>query len=139
MTRAPTPHPSRVLTLSPSPPSGPHPLSPSPFGRGGTKGRASSPLSAWRRGGQGVRTREGIKGVKTERAAHARAKGLLLNGGTLGMVRGSRVGTLSATLGANERLQHECGDQQHEPHGQARYPMHGETHSHRSFTPLPQP
>jgi len=35
----------------------PHPLSPSPSGRGGTTGLPSSPLSAWRRGGQGVRTR----------------------------------------------------------------------------------
>src|SRR5207302_5737053 len=43
------------------------PLIPSPFGRGETRVRLSFPLSALRRGGQGVRTTRGGQGVRTTR------------------------------------------------------------------------
>src|SRR5882762_10234462 len=60
MARTSTPQPR-----SPSPPPGPHPLTPSPRGGEGERTvSSSSPLSALRRGGQGVRTkvREGEEG-----------------------------------------------------------------------------
>src|SRR6059058_1567379 len=68
----------RVLTFCPPLP-GPHPLAPSPrCGEGELRTALSFPLSAWRRGGQGVRPqgRGDQRGEDHERGRRARAKDL---------------------------------------------------------------
>ncbi len=67
---------SKVTTLRRC---GPHPLSPSPFGRGGTTSRVSFPLSTLWRGGQGERTMRGGQGMMSARGVmdddHKRGSG----------------------------------------------------------------
>src|SRR5947199_5274475 len=67
---------SKVTTLRRC---GPHPLSPSPFGRGGTTSRVSFPLSTLWRGGQGERTMGGGQGMMSARGVmdddHKRGSG----------------------------------------------------------------